>query len=220
MNFELQPFNRDVSDEALLRDLVSADSVLREVGRSLTFRAYGDVGAYSSSTIADRFGSWNDALLRAGLVPKEEKNASLEALFDNIRLVWIAKGKQPVYRDMSRPPSRYTGSTYNARFGGWRKALEEFVAAFAQDERLLISNAQGIFGSNSTQGKRDPSLRLRFLVLRRDSFRCVSCGRSPATEAGVVLEVDHVLAWSKGGSTVAANLQTLCFDCNRGKSAM
>jgi 5-methylcytosine-specific restriction endonuclease McrA len=66
---------------------------------------------------------------------------------------------------------------------------------------------------------RHPSLALKFLVLKRDGFRCVACGRSPATEAGLVLEVDHMLAWSNGGNTVAQNLQTLCRDCNRGKSA-
>ena len=31
------------------------------------------------------------------------------------------------------------------------------------------------------------------------------------------LKVDHVRPWSKGGETIAGNLQSLCFDCNRGK---
>jgi 5-methylcytosine-specific restriction endonuclease McrA len=35
---------------------------------------------------------------------------------------------------------------------------------------------------------------------------------------GVKLEVDHIKPISKGGKTVLNNLQTLCMDCNRGKS--
>jgi hypothetical protein len=146
-----------------------------------------------------------------------KKDVPVEALFDNLKLVWIAKGSQPVYRDMSRPPSQYTGSTYNARFGGWRTALKQFVAAFADEEQTLMAPARRDGLTKSRRTKRDPSLALRFYVLKRDGFRCKSCGRSPATVSGLVLEIDHIVAWSKGGLTVADNLQTLCFECNRGK---
>jgi hypothetical protein len=156
--------------------------------------------------------------VKAGLVPVEEKNVPVETLFDNLKIVWIAKGRQPVYRDMSAPPSQYTGSTYNARFGGWRKALTEFVAAVNQ-EQFEATHSSPI-SKPVARTPRDPSLSLRFLVLKRDNFRCVSCGRSPATVAGLVLEVDHILAWSNGGETTAENLQSLCFDCNRGKGVL
>jgi len=64
---------------------------------------------------------------------------------------------------------------------------------------------------------RDPSLRLRFKVLQRDSFTCRHCGASPAKTIGVELQVDHIVAWSNGGETILENLQTLCSDCNLGK---
>lgn len=54
--------------------------------------------------------------------------------------------------------------------------------------------------------------------MRRDDFKCRICGRSPAVHPGTVLHVDHVHPWSKGGETVMANLQTLCDQCNIGKS--
>ncbi len=132
--------------------------------------------------------------------------------------MWIAKGKQPVYRDMSILPSQYTASVYNDRFGGWRNALEEFVASVEHEhDELLNYEVEVKSGSSTKRTKRDPSLALRFFVLKRDSFCCVGCGRSPATVAGLVLEVDHVSPWSRGGETIKENLQTLCFDCNRGK---
>lgn len=54
-------------------------------------------------------------------------------------------------------------------------------------------------------------------VLARDKWKCLSCGRS-TQEHGVVLEVDHILPRSKGGSDDMSNLQTLCKKCNIGKS--
>ena len=60
------------------------------------------------------------------------------------------------------------------------------------------------------------SVRKRHTVLERDKFRCQDCGASPAT--GAVLEIDHTIPVSKGGSNELHNLRTLCSDCNRGKS--
>jgi len=59
---------------------------------------------------------------------------------------------------------------------------------------------------------------IRLQVLNRDSFRCIFCGRSPATEVGVKLHIDHIVPFSKGGKSTLDNLQTLCSDCNLGKS--
>lgn len=68
--------------------------------------------------------------------------------------------------------------------------------------------------------KREISLRLRFLVMKRDNFKCQICGRSPATDQSIILHVDHIIPWSKGGETTENNLQTLCSKCNLGKSNM
>jgi len=56
------------------------------------------------------------------------------------------------------------------------------------------------------------SLRDRFLVFKRDRYRCCICGR-----AGVELQLDHKIPVARGGSDSVDNLQTLCCDCNRGK---
>ncbi len=218
MKFELTKFNRDVADNELLRDLVAANINLRLQGRSLTFRAYKEIGKYHPSTIEVRFGSWNEGLKRAGLKPTEEKNVPIDLLFDNLKLVWMAKGRQPVYRDMSGAPSLYTASIYLDRFGGWRTALEAFVASVEQEQVELLTFEKAVkTGKVPKRTKRDPPLALRFFVLKRDRFCCIACGRSPANVAGMVLEVDHIVPWSRGGETIEENLQTLCFDCNRGK---
>ncbi|NQV14303.1 HNH endonuclease [bacterium] len=46
------------------------------------------------------------------------------------------------------------------------------------------------------------------------------CGISPAKDPDVILHVDHIKPWSKGGETEINNLQALCEKCNVGKSDM
>ncbi len=59
-------------------------------------------------------------------------------------------------------------------------------------------------------------LSIRVSVLHRDGYKCVFCGRNAKQ---VELEVDHIVPFSQGGSNNFSNLQTLCFDCNRGKGS-
>jgi hypothetical protein len=67
------------------------------------------------------------------------------------------------------------------------------------------------------ENRREPSIGLRFKVLRRDRFKCVLCGDHPARNAECVLHVDHLIPWSKGGRTQEDNLRTLCATCNIGR---
>lgn len=60
------------------------------------------------------------------------------------------------------------------------------------------------------------SKRLRYEILRRDSYTCRYCGRS-APE--VPLRVDHVTPVALGGGDEPTNLATSCHDCNSGKSS-
>ncbi len=62
------------------------------------------------------------------------------------------------------------------------------------------------------------SKALRYNVLKRDNFKCCACGASPAKDPSVELHIDHIIPWSKGGETTIDNLQTLCSECNIGKS--
>lgn len=57
---------------------------------------------------------------------------------------------------------------------------------------------------------------LRWQVFQRDDWKCVACGRQ--SHDGVLLHVDHILPRSKGGKDALDNLQTLCGECNLGKS--
>jgi hypothetical protein len=143
-----------------------------------------------------------------------QRDISESELFDNLQEVWVALGCQPRKRDMTKPRSRYTHHPYVERYGGWLDAVRVFLASSERKAAAVVERPR----TAGPRGPRDPSLRLRFLVMRRDAFRCRQCGASPAVTPGVELHVDHVIAWAMGGATTMENLQTLCLRCNLGKS--
>lgn len=209
-----------VSSEELLADL---KRVAAEIGRpTVTYRQYEAHGRYSAGTITVRFGSWNKALTQAGFDISNEQRIDANRLFENLERLWIALGRQPAKRDLGTARSEFSEGPYVRAFGSWRKALQAFVDWANTDDQSsqqpdldgLATSAEGVMEG----GARDPNLRTRFLVMKRDGFRCRYCGRSPATHVGVELVLDHVQPWSKGGKTIPDNLVTSCVACNAGKS--
>lgn len=151
-----------------------------------------------------------------------------EELFQEIERVWIKLGRQPSSTDFRRKEFVFDIKAFTRRFGGWRKALEAFVEYINADrtEEDSLTQHQTVLQEEMQQEqkgiyhrtKREVNLRMRFKVMVRDSFKCCICGRSPSSTPGLVLHIDHIKPWSKGGETVMENLQTLCQDCNLGKS--
>lgn len=62
------------------------------------------------------------------------------------------------------------------------------------------------------------SAKLRRQVFERDGFVCCDCGASPQKDKSIELHVDHKVPVALGGLNDIDNLQTLCRDCNLGKS--
>ena len=219
MKFELNDFHRNTSDEELLNDLKAVSRIINK--ETVTMEEYNQYGKYHSTTLTRRFGSWFLCLYKADLQMSRSKiGISNKSLFENIEKVWIKLGKQPSYSQMEAY-GEFSMGTYSKRFGGWRKALEAFVDYINSTESETdesYSTSDSINDATKHITKSDINLRMRFLVMKRDSFKCCMCGRSPATVPGLELHIDHIIPWSKGGETVIDNLQTLCSDCNLGKS--
>ena len=219
MKFELDNYNRNTPDETLIADL---KRVANDLGTSPTIDEYNERGTYHATTITRRFGNWFKALEIAGLEKTRSSfNISEEELFKNIEEVWLKLGRQPRYQEIQKPLSKYSAGTYDNRFGSFRKALEAFVVYMNNEE--AASSEVGIKNLSiqaivKHKTKREINWRLRFIVMRRDNFKCKNCGRSPATDPSIILHVDHIKAWANGGETVLENLQTLCSKCNIGKS--
>jgi hypothetical protein len=219
----------EITEDDLIKELKRIASLphVKVLSRT-TFKQYKKI---SSTTKIERcFGSWSKALQRAGLtIARSQKSRySNEELFENLLNVWTHYGRQPTVTEMRERPSKITPNTYSNRFGNWRKTLEAFVdyanqgesEAFVKEkeQEKKVEVKSSISNDIIHTTSRNVNLRLRFLILKRDNFKCKNCGRSPATDSKIILHVDHKTAWSKGGETVIENLETLCSKCNLGKS--
>lgn len=215
MRFTFEDTRPSFTNDDIIVDLKRVASTL---GTSvLSQRAYAETGSFSTTAIKSRFGSWNAAIAAAGLSANtKNKEITVEELFDNLRTVWIARGRQPRKGEMVGPISKFTHHPYSKRFGSWLNAVRAFVKEVSRETKIEGTSEAQI--KVQERGPRDPSLRSRFLVMNRDNFKCRHCGRSPATDPSVVLHIDHVTPWSRGGGTTIDNLQTLCQHCNLGKS--
>lgn len=219
-------FKYDFSDEDMVADIKRVADTLGVA--TILARQYSLFGKYHAVTLCKRYGSWNKVLELAGMKPNVNRNLTNEDLFEEIERMWIMLGRQPTATDIKQGISKYALNTYARRFGGWRKALEAFVNFInsddpPQEERDPAEKDAGAVSDAIPEGfihktPRDINLRLRFKVFLRDHFKCCACGASPAKDPAVVLHVDHIVPWAKGGETLLDNLQTLCSKCNLGKS--
>jgi preprotein translocase subunit Sss1 len=176
--------------------------------------------------------------------PRPHLTFTNEDYFAEMQRVWEILGRQPKSREMKQYGSKISHQAFQVRFGSWMRAVHAFcedrgstddrskaspLGEASEEESALpplpsVDHEQrrehvaaGVLVIQKAT-PRTPALRLRFRVLQRDRFTCRACGRSPATESGVVLHVDHIVPYSGLGKTVFENLQTLCGRCNLGKS--
>lgn len=222
-----------LKSELLIDDMLRVSQEIQSP--ELTIAEYDKYGKYGSATIQKRFGGWNNAKKKANLEIGRNYNTSVEEYMQNILELWTYYGRQPKYSEVVKPLSKYNISSYENKFGSWRAALEKFIEyANSPDaeEKSNDDNTAKIIEFNKINDektklfkeekfKRTPrgiNLRLRFTILKRDNFSCKRCGRSPAKDPSIILHVDHIIPWSKGGETVIENLETLCEQCNLGKS--
>lgn len=174
------------------------------------------VGRVSHSAIVKRFGSLRRAAELASLKSSRFMKATDEELIAIIIDLWQQvlekEGRTPQQEDLKKYGFPVSNDTMNRRFGSWRKAL---VKAHASITEHSVSESEAVPELAVLPRKREAlSLRKRFFVLKRDHFACVRCG---ASGVGVRLEVHHRFPFAKGGSDALVNLETLCYDCNRGQ---
>jgi hypothetical protein len=222
MNFTLKDYHQNISDEELLADVKRVAGQLKQ--NYVTVIQQDILGKFNSSTLKRRFGTWLKAIEKTGLrITKKQANNKIpeENLLNNLEEVWVKLGRQPRLSEMIPPISKYSGYAYKRRYGAWMKALEYFVSNVNNEELIFSEKAiKSLPVKPSTKHKTQRSVnwRLRFLVMKRDNFKCKKCGRSPATDPNIILHVDHKIAWANGGETILENLETLCSICNIGKS--
>lgn len=211
MDFKLRANAKYFSDEEILADLRRVAKILNK--NTLGEREYLENGKFSCKPFINRFGSWNNAIEKANLEKFNEKKVSDNLLFENLEKIWIKIGRQPFYGEIKKPLSRYSIDTYTRRFGGWMKACEAFIKYKKNDPEF-----EKILKQKSNSKSRTINEKIRLQVFKRDNYACKICGKNPANNLGVILHLDHIKPFSKGGDNSLENLRTLCSKCNLGKN--
>lgn len=133
---------RRYSDEDLLAELTACARRLR---RSPTMREFADDPRARAhpQTVVERFGTWNDAKRRAGLVPR--RFATKDELLRQLRALGDELGRTPTGRDLdARRSALPSKSLYWHSFGSLSNALR--AAGFdvpRRDERRERALQQG-----------------------------------------------------------------------------
>jgi len=215
-NFEID-FLENYSQSALVEELKRIQKIVGS--RSVTKADIDKHGKACWTIYFRKFGSFSKALLAAGLKPSRRVNVTDKELIASVVDLWATtlqkEGRRPFASDLEKYNIPFCEDTYRRRFGSWKKAL--ILAYNSVDKKDDVGKetiSHEINEEPLKQQREEVSIRRRFLIFKRDQFACVLCGRSGV---GVKLEVDHKVPLSKGGSNAKENLQTLCFECNRGK---
>lgn len=212
--FEID-FLADYNEASLLAELKRVAKVTGS--RTVRKADLKRIGRVSDPTIPRRFGSLRRALDLAELKSTRFTKASDEELIAIIIELWQQvlekEGRTPQQKDLKKYGFPVSNDTINRRFGSWRKALVKAHASITE-ESISDAESPSTEASSLPRKRESLSLRKRFFVLKRDHFACVRCGSSGV---GVQLEVHHRFPFAKGGSDSLANLETLCYKCNRGQ---
>lgn len=94
-------------------------------------------------------------------------------------------------------------------------ALERQIGELMEDDEIMKKS--GIYRYVLSGDLRDLSFRMFDKKQRREAYErqagiCVHCRKHFELEE---MEADHITPWKEGGTTVAANCQMLCRNCNR-----
>jgi hypothetical protein len=214
---------------------------LKRPGAVLTYDSYkANGGTHDSSLFRARFGSWTAAVNAVGGISGDQARYSKDELFDEMQRLWEQCGRQPTQKEMLKQ-GNIAPKCYARMFGSWTKAIYAFCVdrndepactAIQESPRCdgdCIDQVKAEAPVSIANEEAEPRLiehatgktvspRLRWRVFMRDNFTCKACGRGKAKHAGLEIEVDHIVAYANGGETELNNLQTLCKECNRGKS--
>ncbi len=193
------------------------------IGHQVVFREFG-TWEEAMRVLAEHLRN-KEIILKPRTKPKRKDAYTQKQLFDEMQRIWIKIGHRPSKIEWDQADPKINYNTVRRHFKGWTNACLKFIE-YITGETVVenISVSVDDDKQNKVKIKYEPEnnrtipLGIRLEVLARDNFRCVYCGKSPSSDIGTKLHVDHIKPFSRGGKTVAGNLQTLCFECNLGKS--
>ena len=123
MKFELNRSYQQYTDSELLSDL---GIVAKKLGKNtVTKRECLKHGSFGQQTLSKRFGSWEDALKKAGLSADRLAHITTEELITDIQNVAKKLGKRSLTLDDYKKSGAYSEQPIRKHFGTWLRALEK-----------------------------------------------------------------------------------------------
>lgn len=95
-----------------------------DIGKTPTVRECRESGPHSPDDYKREFGSWNEALERAGLEPNQYQSISKESILDDIKRVADGIGRAPTLDEMDWH-GKYSIATYQKKLDSYVGALEK-----------------------------------------------------------------------------------------------
>jgi len=112
------------SDEDLLDEIRRVADVADADGAP-TLQQFDEHGEIADTTVMRRFGSWNDAVAKAGFDPNPpETEVPTDDLLEELHQLREDLGRIPT-GDQVNEHGQFSRSTYQKRFGSWSAALDE-----------------------------------------------------------------------------------------------
>ena len=124
MEFKLNEYHKDISDEELINDLLNVSKKLNKT--YISHKDYIENGKYSLTPYRNRFHNWESALKAANLDSKPRKNSyrvSETELIDDIKNVSRIINRSSVSVQDYRQYGCFSINTIYGRFGDWKSAL-------------------------------------------------------------------------------------------------
>jgi len=186
MNYTLNRLT-DHSKESMIQELQRVAKVLnKDTITQNDLKKFGHIGVRA---IGNKFGSWNNALVAAGLKISREYNVDDKYLFENLKKIWDQKGNPPTYRDLKKYHSPYSTKRYELRFGSFTNALNEFITwndtketKQTQSDLSLIQNQESLILPEKNSHPKKPLKKIEY----GEPINFRGLRHAPINEQGVV----------------------------------
>jgi hypothetical protein len=137
--FELDKFARHIANEELIANLKKVASDFKT--DSLTQKEYKNNGKFGVTIFWSRFGSWSNALAKAGLQSSRNRTKiNDEELIADLKRASFELKNDSITRDEYNKHGKFHSATHEERFGSWIKAKER--AGLKRREHPSISDEE------------------------------------------------------------------------------
>ncbi len=188
---------------------------------------YFDIGV-NEETLSHLENALNNylAAYQGKILLEQERDRLMQTLTDPLPSLFYKLNKSRLAKELGFEPVRLVDinfQTYKFQYvsSGGNSSYEVCIILNMDNLETFIKYLGGMLRSkNSAKGQRalmTPQLREK--IKSRDRNTCQQCGISVRDEPNLLIEVDHIIPISKGGTTTEDNLQALCWRCNRTKGA-